>query len=140
MEQRTPQEIPRHGASGAERLAMLADFVETLPPGKVTFARWYGQRRGCAVGLAAAQDPWFAAQGLKLEREESLKDCRPCYAGRSDWAAVVAFFDVSPADARHLFDRVGYGGEICPAPARVAARIRNHLAQAHAESVKAELA
>ena len=140
MERKTPQEIPRYGASGAERLAMLADFVETLPPGKLTFARWYGQRRGCAVGLAAAQDPWFAAQGLRLEREESLKDCRPCYAGRSDWAAVVAFFEVSHTDARELFDRVGYGGEICPAPARVAVRIRDYLARTQAECAQAELA
>ncbi len=140
MERRTPQEIPRHGASGAERLAMLADFVETLPPGQLTFARWYGQRRGCAVGLAAARDPWFAAQGLKLEREESLKDCRPCYAGRSDWAAAVAFFDVSHGDARELFDRIGYDGEICPAPARVAAKVRGYLARARAERAQAELA
>ena len=134
MERRTPQEIPRHGASGAERLAMLADFVETLPPGKVTFARWYGQGRGCAVGLAAAHEPWFLFQGLKLEREESLKDCRPSFAGLSDWDAVAAFFEISPAEARQLFDRAGYSGEIHPTPRQVADKIRCHLMRCGAEA------
>jgi len=124
--------IPHHRASGAERLAALADFVEDLPTGKLTFARWFGQGRGCAVGLAAAQEPWFLAQGLKLEREESLKDCRPSYCGLSDWEAVAAFFGLAVVEARQLFDRIGYQGRIRPAPQEVAARIRAHLARTEA--------
>ena len=120
--------MPRHAAGGRERLARLADFVETLPPGKLTFSRWYGLGRGCAVGLAAADDPWFLAQGLRLSAKDSLKDCGPTYAGLGDWAAVAAFFEISPATARGLFDSAGYGGDMQPAPARVARRIRRHLA------------
>ena len=124
--------IPHHRASGAERLAALADFVEGLPSGKLTFARWFGQGRGCAVGLAAVQEPWFLAQGLKLEREDSLKDCRPSYCGLSDWEAVAAFFGLTVAEARKLFDRIGHQGRIRPAPQEVAAKIRAHLARSGA--------
>ncbi len=127
MEHQRPNNIPRHAADGRERLARLADFVEALPPGKLTFSRWFGLGRGCAVGLAAA-DPWFLAQGLRLSAKDSLKDCGPTYAGFSDWAAVAAFFEISPATARGLFDSAGYGGDMQPAPARVAHKIRRHLA------------
>ena len=134
MEQRKPGDIPQHKAPGPARLKALADFIETLPPGKLTFARWYGQGRGCAVGLAAAHEPWFLFQGLKLEREESLKDCRPSFAGLSDWDAVAAFFEISPAEARQLFDRAGYSGEIHPTPRQVADKIRCHLMRCGAEA------
>ena len=128
MDHQRPQTVPHYVASGRERLARLADFLESLPPGKLTFSRWYGLGRGCAVGLAAAGDPWFLAQGLRLRAEDSLKDCGPVYAGFSDWAAVTAFFEISPAAARSLFDRAGYGGDMQPAAARVARKIRRHLA------------
>ncbi len=128
MDYRRPQDIPHFKASGRERLEQLAGFVETLPAGKLTFSHWYSHGRGCAVGLAAAGHPWFLAQGLRLEREDSLKDCRPTYGGRSDWAAVADFFEISPADARQLFDREGYGGDIRPGPERVVRKIRGFLA------------
>ena len=128
MDYQRLQDIPRHAAGGRERLARLADFVEALPPGQLTFSRWYGLGRGCAVGLAAAGDPWFMAQGLRLDAKDSLKDCGPSYAGHSDWAAVAAFFEISPATARGLFDSAGYGGDMQPGPARVARKIRRHLA------------
>ncbi len=129
MEHQRPGNISRHAATGRERLARLADFVETLPPGKLTFSRWYGLGRGCAVGLAAAGDPWFLAQGLRLSAKDSLKDCGPAYAELSDWAAVAAFFEISLATARGLFDSAGYGGDMQPAPLRVAHKIRRHLAR-----------
>ena len=132
MELRRANDIPRGGASGRERLAALADFVESLPPGTLTFSRWYGQGRGCAVGLAAAREPWFAAQGLRLEREDSLKDCRPSYAGLSDWDAVAAFFELTPEAARRLFDRAGYDGQIQPKPEAVALNVRRYLARIEA--------
>ena len=48
MDYRPPQNIPQFVASGSERLEQLAAFVEGLPAGKLTFARWYGHGRGCA--------------------------------------------------------------------------------------------
>ena len=137
MDQRRPTQIPQFVARGSERLAQLADFVETLPPGTLTFSHWYGHGRGCAVGLAAAGQPWFLAQGLRLEREDSLKDCRPIYGEASDWAAVAAFFEISPAQARQLFDRQGYGGRIRPTPDEVAGKIRAHLARTRSLAVSA---
>ncbi len=128
MDHHRLQDIPRHAAGGRERLARLADFVEALPPSKLTFLRWYGLGRGCAVGLAAAGEPWFLAQGLRLQAEDSLKDCGPTYGGFSDWPAVAAFFEISLPTARGLFDSAGYGGDMQPTPARVAEQIRRHLA------------
>ena len=49
--------IPRHVASGSERLEYLASFLEGASPERVTFSRWYGSGKGCAVGLAAVQEP-----------------------------------------------------------------------------------
>ena len=134
MELKQPGKISQYRAPGRVRLEALANFIETLPPGKLSFARWYGQGRGCAVGLAAAYEPWFLSQGLRLEREESLKDCRPSFAGLSDWDAVAAFFEISPAEARQLFDRAGYSGEIHPTPRQVADKIRCHLMRCGAEA------
>lgn len=137
MDYRRPQNIPQFVASGSQRLAQLAGFVESLPAGKLTFSRWYGHGRGCAVGLAAAGHPWFLAQGLRLERGDSLKDCRPIYGTASDWAAVAAFFDLSTVEARQLFDREGYSGRIRPTPQEVAGKIRGYLANSRAEAVSA---
>ena len=127
MELKRLDQVGSYRASGAQRLAQLAAFVEALPPGKLTFGQWYAQGRGCAVGLVAAHDPWFQAQGLRLQGVGSPGDCRPTYGGAGDWAAVTAFFELSPAEARQLFDRLGYEGELRPSPRRVAERIRQHL-------------
>jgi len=137
MDYRPPRNIPQFVASGSQRLEQLARFVESLPAGKLTFSRWYGHGRGCAVGLAAAGHPWFLAQGLRLDSSDSLKDCRPVYGTASDWKAVAAFFDLSPGEARQLFDREGYGGRIRPTPQEVAGKIRGYLANSKAEVVSA---
>ena len=137
MDYRRPKNIPQFSASGSERLEQLAAFVESLPAGKLTFSRWYGHGRGCAVGLAAAGQPWFLAQGLRLEGGDSLKDCRPIYGAASDWAAIAVFFDLPPGEARQLFDREGYSGRIRPTPQEVAGKIRGYLANSKAEAVPA---
>lgn len=129
MKYTRPQELPTHRASGTERLDQLARFLDTLPAGMLTFSKWYGDGRGCAVGLAADGDPWFRAQGLALLHDERLKDCQPVFEGRKDWCAVVAFFGISHAEARELFSPEGYGGDIRPDPKRIAAKIRRRLAR-----------
>lgn len=120
--------IPTYRATGAERLAELAGFLDGMPMGILTFSRWYGHGRGCAVGLAAVHSAWMKAQGLELADDDSLKDCRPVYAGLSDWQAVAAFFELDLDTARGLFSRTGYSGELRPHPLAVAAKIRRHLA------------
>lgn len=129
MEHLQPHGLRRFRATGRERLEQLAGFLERLPPEALTFSRWYGQGKGCAVGLAAATQPWFQAQGLALHHDESLKECQPVYGDSRDWRAVSAFFEVSHADARSLFSQEGYDGELRPRPGDVAARIRAHLAR-----------
>lgn len=122
--------IPAYRASGTERLVELAAFLDGVPAGMLTFSRWYGHGRGCAVGLAAIHSAWMNAQGLALADDGSLKDCRPVYDGLTDWEAVMAFFEIDLACARRLFSRIGYGGELRPHPRAVAAAIRRHVALA----------
>jgi hypothetical protein len=122
--------IRTYKAPGGERLAELAGFLDGLPGCILTFTRWYGHGRGCAVGLAAVHSAWMKAQGLELADDASLKDCHPVYDGKSDWDAVAAFFEIDIETARRLFSRVGYAGEIRPHPKAVAAAIRRHLAYA----------
>ncbi|MBI4182504.1 MAG: hypothetical protein HY521_00735 [Proteobacteria bacterium] len=132
MEARPRRDIRTHVASGRERLERLAALVETLPPATFTLSRWYGQGRGCAVGWAAAGDPWFQAQGLRLEGDGSLKDCRPVYGEKTDWQAVQGFFDLSFEDVARLFVPAAYDGEMQPHPRRMATRIRRFLAASRA--------
>jgi len=119
----------RYVASGHERLAYLAAFLDTVAPDRVTFSRWYGSGKGCAVGLAAVLEPRIQAQGLGLANEDSLKECRPVYAGKSDWEAVTAFFGITHQQATVLFTPAGYHGELRPHPRRISDRIRSMLAE-----------
>lgn len=128
MKYRKPTELKSYQASPRERLSRLAEFLATLPEGRLTFSRWFGQRGGCAVGLAAALSPWFQAQGLRLENTDSLKDCRPVFGERAEWDAVASFFALTPEEMKSLFDQSGYGGDARPHPAEVVRKIRGHLA------------
>ena len=83
MKYQHPQDLPGFEASARERLERLAQFAETIAPEILTFTKWYGHGKGCAVGLAAATDPWFQAQGLGLRHNENLKECQPIYRDSS---------------------------------------------------------
>ncbi len=126
-------DIPQYCASGHERMTRLADFLDSVPPGMLTFTRWYGDGRGCAVGLAAIHDPWFQAQGLTLVGDGTLKECRPVFEDRSEWPAVAQFFDISLGAALDLFTAGGYRGEMRPPAHDIAFKIRAHLAKTTAE-------
>lgn len=130
-----PGNIPRYAATGRERLERLAAFLDDVQPGRLTFTRWFGDGRGCAVGLAAAYDPWLQAQGLRMERDENLRDCRPVFGEAKDWHAVTSFFDVSFDDARLLFGRAGYPSATQLHPRLVAGRVREYLARTNVELV-----
>lgn len=123
MKYMTPRDIPQYQASGRERLEALAAFVEGLSADWVSFANW----RSCIVGLAA-KDPWFVAQGLSLEYDERVGECRPAYAGRTDWMAVSKFFEIGVDNARQLLGPSGYNGELHPSRLDVAHKLRSHLA------------
>jgi len=130
MQYLSRQQVSRmqHQAPGPERLAMLATFLEALPPKRLTFCFWFRNGRGCAVGLAAATDVWFQAQGLRLDDIDRPALCRPVYRDKTDWDAVSAFFDLSLEQAQALFSAAAYNDVRQPEPGLVAARIRRHLA------------
>lgn len=119
----------QYRASGRERLEALARFVEALPADRVTLRCWFSNGRGCAVGLAAT-DPWFQAQGLRLENVAQIARCHPVYLGRSDWDAVAAFFGLSVEQCRSLFAAEAYCCDRQALPRLMADRIRIHLAAA----------
>ncbi len=127
MKYRHPQDLSRFEASARERLERLAQFAETVAPEVLTFTRWYGHGKGCVIGLAAATDSWFQAQGLGLRHNEDLKECQPVYLDFRDWRAVSKFFALSMDDARALFSQDGYGGQLRPHPKQVAENIRRNL-------------
>lgn len=135
MKQQRRADIPNFRASGRDRLIRLADFLDNVPAGMLTFTRWYGDGHGCAVGLAAAQDPWFQAQGLTLAGFGKLKECRPVYDGLSEWPAVAEFFDISIAEALDFLTAGGYGGNVRPPAGDIAQKLRAHLATSKAEAV-----
>jgi hypothetical protein len=137
MKQQRRADIPQFRASGRDRLNRLAEFLDNVPAGMLTFTRWYGDGHGCAVGLAAAQDPWFKAQGLTLAGDGTLKECRPAYDGLSEWPAVAEFFDITIAEALDFFTAGGYGGDVRPPASDIAQKVRAHLATAKAETVTA---
>ncbi|MDF2764191.1 MAG: hypothetical protein K0S81_1185 [Rhodospirillales bacterium] len=122
---RSRSHVDAHVATGRERLRMLADFVEMLPAERLSLTRWFGFGKGCAVAWAAT-DPWFRAQGLRLEAAESVAGCRPEYRQRTDWAAVACFFEITPAEAQML---LGGASGLRPDPAELARRIRGFLAE-----------
>ncbi len=128
MEYRAPREIPSTLASGRERLSRLAEFLDGLAPEKLSLTRWYGDGIGCAVGLAAALDPWFKAQGVRLADKDDLGQCRPVYQDKTDWRAVASFFQIGINEAAHLFGQRSYAHQAQPHPSRMAARIRAYLA------------
>lgn len=137
MKYRSPRDIEVHRATGAERLARLADFLDTVGEGRLTFSRWYGDGRGCAVALAVAEEPWFQAQGLSLAHPDEPRDCHPVYDGATEWRALVRFFERDVKTLRRLFDRTGYDGNIRPQPSEVADKIRAHLAAIEAKAAAA---
>lgn len=135
MKYNKPTELRSYQASSRERLEQLAEFLATLPAGTLTFSRWYGQRGGCAVGLAAALSPWFQAQGLRLENIDSMKDCHPVFERHTEWNAVASFFALNTEEMRSLFDQSGYGGDMRPRPVDVAQKIRDHLSECVEEAI-----
>ena len=118
----------QHQATGRERLRALAEFVEALPADRLTLGFWFKSGRGWAVGLAAAIDPWFQAQGLRLDEIDRPALCHPVCQQKSDWNAVAAFLDLNLKQCRGLFTAAAYAGNLRPLPHLVSEKIAQHLA------------
>lgn len=123
------------------RLAILADFLDSVPPKKFNLESWRDSNSpfenrsdealldtdcgttGCAIGYACAI-PELKAEGLSWQNGRWQNT--PQYKNYSGWIAVEEFFDISNEVATALFSVFKY----VPAqrgPRQVAARIRTYL-------------
>jgi hypothetical protein len=99
-----------------ERLIRLYQIIDGIPKTNVKLDYWvtedhYVSTHGCgsiacAFGFAA-QHPDFISQGLRFDYEL----CSPAYHSSFSYKAASDFFDISYAEAWHLFSPVSYGLE-----------------------------
>lgn len=122
----------QHIASGPDRLRALVSFLDALPAERLSLGFWFRDGRGCAIGLAAATDPWFQAQGLRLAEIDKPALCHPVYREKSDWESVTAFFELGVEQCRWLFAAAAYSTPVRLTPRSIAERIERQLATAGA--------
>ena len=106
--------------TGLQRLAVLADWLETIPPERIEMGAWKCGTSACAVGWGCAS-PALAEEGLRFATRWGSVES-PSYDGRSDWDAVEAFFDLTFDEADFLF--FDYDD---PSKSAVVARIREFI-------------
>jgi hypothetical protein len=81
----------------------------------------------CACGHAA-MIPAFRAQGFMMVVADSETDAAPFFDGKSGWAAVRNFFDLTYWQSEHLFNSRRYMDDnMSGTPLQVAKRIRAGL-------------
>lgn len=111
---------------GAERLRILADFLDTVPPERFNIEYWhsYCGTTACAIGHAYSIAE-FRVAGFSCVRGSLLG---PGFKGRFGGGAIMAFFGLTSEQAERLFYPVHYERSERRNPSAVAARIRAHLA------------
>lgn len=101
-----------------DRLLKLADFLETAPRKAFDMRNWQVKRAtkpegkkpgecgfaGCAMGWAAHTRMF---RGLRIDTDGDLVFKKPMFDGHG-FEAAAAPFEISTADARHLFDPEHY--------------------------------
>lgn len=106
--------------SGRERLRVLADFLDTVPPAKFNIRDWTCGTTACAIGWCPSI-PSFAAAGWRLIQG------LPFFEGRCGYGSAMAFFGMSLADAKQLFSTTSNPKDITARA--VATNIRSYLEQ-----------
>lgn len=110
--------------TGEERLAILADYLETVPPEQFSLDAWDCGTAACAVGHGA-RCPILAAEGLAMQ--EGASGYRwPSYGSLRFWSAVEEFFEMPARHSEQLFLSCYY--QTPTTPHDVAQRIRQYLA------------
>lgn len=90
----------------------------------------------CAVGYAAA-DPWFVEHGLRLTQPRDNPELAGlAYESYRNWKACAAFFGVTTAEAKFLFNPESYPG-IRATPTDVIIRIRSFTASKRSQRAAA---
>jgi len=110
-----------------ERLIILADYLQTLPPENLDMHSWTCGTAACAVGHACTL-PEFKAEGFSLHTDSvcnypALK--LTFHETLTGWNAVVKFFSLNRRAAYYLFDFISYVGD--PSPTYVSDRIRAYV-------------
>jgi hypothetical protein len=95
-------------SKAVERLTMLANYMDGLHPrwpDKFDMGIWSKGRivcgtRACAIGWGV-QMPEFRAMGLRLREE--WNGIQPCFNGKTNWAALAEFFDMTERQTEIVF-------------------------------------
>jgi hypothetical protein len=124
-----------------DRLLLLADFLDQLPPERFDFRHWVGSdwegdpelscgTTACALGWATTI-PEFRKLGLSMckPREEDLRGYVTLNGRQDSWAAGKEIFGIGAASFDYLF--IPHGGEDGleeeASAKQVAARIRRFV-------------
>jgi len=120
----TPVVVPM---TGRERLRVLADFLDTVPPHKFDIGLYWCRSSACALGWAT-KIPAFAAAGYRLDADDvpglnsngnkAFEDAATFF-GISN-RQVLTFFGTTPHNPRDITGR------------QVANNIRSYLAEQEA--------
>ena len=120
-----------------DRLLLLADFLEKLPPERVDYHRWVGAgwkghqdlscgTSACALGWAATM-PEFQALGLRIRSKKGFNAYvglegveAPSFA--APYKAAKKIFDLKEGDAEYLF--APEDDDYAYSPVQVARKIR----------------
>ncbi len=113
-----------------ERLELLADYPDVIPPETFDINNWRCGTVACAIGHAAHL---FRNQGLTLvesDYESERMKFHPEYDGDSGWSAVTEFFGLdSSEDAYDLFFIDGYNFRMDVTAKEVADKIRSFISE-----------
>jgi len=105
--------------TGRQRLAMLADFLDTVPPEKFSLCGW----AACACGWAD-KIPAFQADGYSCSGGAG-----PRLGNIIGAEALVTFFDITLSNVCNFFVDSRYPTRANTTPTQVADRIRAYLAE-----------
>jgi hypothetical protein len=108
----------------AGRLLLLAEHLDTVPAELFTMSHWWCGSAGCAMGHAC-DVPEFRDLGLYRVRYD-VRFCSPNNGWvLSNYDAAEVLFDLTTAQAGHLFNSVSYRPGVTPG--EVAGHIREFV-------------
>lgn len=92
--------------TGEERLAILADHMETVDPEKLHMDYWQYGTAGCAA-FHATQQPLLRADGLMMD-DDGVMGRVPRYGEHFGFSAIIRFFEIDPDDSNFIFSPLSY--------------------------------
>lgn len=108
-----PENLAFLESTNLEAIARLVVLLEKTPDENFNIGSWTCGTVHCAAGLAAC-DPWFNAQGFRLDEDGDvvLKQPNINYGySLHHWQAVTAIFNIGYQEAEWLFSGYEYLNE-----------------------------